>query len=150
MPYPQDGPVNLSVADIEACVDAILARVGEHVMCATPLGLGKPVPLLNALYARVKANPALHLSIHTALSLEVPRASGELERRFLDPYLQRTFAGVPALDYLGDLRADTLPPNIEIRIMMTTTITQQPPIPKPPLVARALCPPCGRAGGWYA
>ena len=83
-------------------------------MCATPLGLGKPAPLLNALYARAKANAKLHLSILTALSLEVPRAGSELERRFLDPYLQRTFAGVPALDYLGDLRANTLPPNIEL------------------------------------
>ncbi len=104
----------MSVADLEACVDAILARTGERVMCATPLGLGKPAPLLNALYARAKANAKLHLSILTALSLEVPRAGSELERRFLDPYLQRTFAGVPALDYLGDLRANTLPPNIEL------------------------------------
>ena len=104
----------MSVADLEACVDAILARVGERVVCATPLGLGKPVPLLNALYARVKANARLHLSILTALSLEVPRAGSELERRFLEPYLQRTFAGVPALDYLGDLRTNTLPANIEL------------------------------------
>ncbi len=104
----------MSVADLEACVDAILARTGERVVCATPLGLGKPVTLLNALYARVKAIPALHLSILTALSLEVPRASGKLERRFLEPYLRRAFAGVPALDYLNDLRGDTLPPNIEV------------------------------------
>jgi acyl-CoA hydrolase len=104
----------LSVADLEACVDAILARTGERVVCATPLGLGKPVSLLNALYARVKADARLHLSILTALSLEVPRAGNELERRFFEPYLRRTFAGVPALDYLGDLRNNTVPPNVGV------------------------------------
>ena len=40
----------LRTADLEAAVDAILARAGEDVVCGTPLGLGKPVPLLNALY----------------------------------------------------------------------------------------------------
>ena len=45
----------LRTSDLEAAVDAILARTGDKVMCATPLGLGKPVPLLNALYARIKA-----------------------------------------------------------------------------------------------
>ena len=80
--------------DLGAAVDAILARTGDRVDCATPLGLGKPVPLLNALYQRVKADSRLHLSIFTALSLEIPRASGELERRFLDPFLRRAFAGV--------------------------------------------------------
>src|SRR5437870_6973345 len=102
----------LRTADLEAAVDAILARAGEHVVCGTPLGLGKPVPLLNALYARVKANPRLRLSILTALSLEVPRAAGELERRFLEPYARRAFAGVPELDYMHDLRAGGLPPNV--------------------------------------
>src|SRR6185295_5026757 len=90
----------LRTADVEAAVDAILERTGEHVMCATPLGLGKPVPLLNALYSRVKGDPKKHLSILTALSLEKPRASSDLEKRFLDPFLARAFAGVPELDYL--------------------------------------------------
>ncbi len=72
------------------------------------------MPLLNALYARVKADPLLGLSIITALSLEVPRASGGLERRFLEPFAQRAFAGVPELDYLRDLRAGGLPPNVAL------------------------------------
>ena len=100
--------------DLEAAVDAILERTGERVMCATPLGLGKPVPLLNSLYARVKADSRRHLSILTALSLEMPRAGGELERRFLEPFLRRVFAGVPELDYLRDLRRGGLPSNIEL------------------------------------
>jgi acyl-CoA hydrolase len=104
----------LRTPDLEAAVDEILSRTGDRVVCGTPLGLGKPVPLLNALYQRVKAKPRLQLSIITALSLEVPHARSELERRFLEPYARRTFAGVPELDYLRDLRAGGLPPNIEL------------------------------------
>jgi acyl-CoA hydrolase len=104
----------LRTRDPNEAVDAILARAGKRVVCATPLGLGKPVPLLNALYARAKADPALHLSIVTALSLEVPRGASELERRFIEPFARRVFAGVPGLDYMRDLRGGGLPRNIEL------------------------------------
>jgi len=104
----------LRVADLQAAVDAIVARTGPRTACATPLGLGKPVPLLNELYARVKADPRRHLSILTALSLEIPSASSDLERRFLDPFVKRAFAGVPELEYLRDLRRGGLPSNIEL------------------------------------
>jgi acyl-CoA hydrolase len=102
----------MKTAELEAAVDAIVARVGKHIVCGTPLGIGKPVPLLNALYARVKAQPELRLTVITGLSLELPRAAGELERRFLEPYVRRAFAGVPELDYMRDLRAGGLPPNV--------------------------------------
>ena len=72
----------LRTSALAEAVDAIVQRAGERIACATPLGLGKPVPLLNALYQRVRADPRRHLSIFTALSLEIPRAAGELERRF--------------------------------------------------------------------
>ncbi len=101
-------------AQLDTAVDAILAHTKGHVVCATPLGLGKPVPLVNALYARVKADARLQLSIETALSLEIPRARGELERRFLEPYVQRAFAGVPELAYMRDLRGAGLPSNVEL------------------------------------
>src|ERR671918_2643400 len=104
----------LRTPDLEAAVDAILSRAGQRLVCGTPLGLGKPVPLLNALYARVKAQARLRLSIITGLSLELPRAAGELERRFLEPYVQRAFAGVPELGYMRDLRAGNLPPNVSL------------------------------------
>jgi acyl-CoA hydrolase len=102
----------LRTDDTGRAVDAILAAHGEHVACGTPLGLGKPVALLNALYGRIKADPARRLSILTALSLAIPRARGGLERRFLAPFARRTFQGVPELDYLGDLCGAGLPPNV--------------------------------------
>ena len=65
--------------DFEACVDWILQRVGSHIVMATPLGLGKPNGLLNALYRRVKADSGLHLKVYTALTLARP-APGSPER----------------------------------------------------------------------
>ena len=104
----------LRTEDLEAAVDAILARTGGQVVCGTPLGLGKPVPLLNALYTRVKADPKLRLSINTALSLEIPRASSDLESRFIAPFVKRIFEGVPELAYMRDLRKGLMPANIAL------------------------------------
>ena len=35
----------LRTAELEIAVDAILSRLGKHVICGTPLGLGKPVQI---------------------------------------------------------------------------------------------------------
>ena len=104
----------LRTDDTGRAVEAILGAHGSDVVCGTPLGLGKPVALLNALYGRVKADPARRLAILTALSLAIPRARGGLERRFLEPFLRRAFAGVPELDYLQDLCGAGIPANIAL------------------------------------
>ena len=44
-------------ADVEACVDAILAKVGKKIVLGLPLGLGKPNHLANALYDRARSDP---------------------------------------------------------------------------------------------
>lgn len=105
----------LMLDDVERCVDAIIARVGHDVRIGLPLGLGKPVELVNALYARSKADPALKLTILTALSLEQPELPAGVEGAFLGPFLERVFAGVPKLDYAADLRRKTLPPNVQVK-----------------------------------
>jgi len=102
----------LRTDDVGRAAEAILAAPGAEIVCGTPLGLGKPVALLNALYRRVKADPARRLAILTALSLAIPRARAGLERRFLEPFVARAFAGVPELDYLRDLCGPGLPPNV--------------------------------------
>ncbi|HEY0973057.1 MAG TPA: acetyl-CoA hydrolase/transferase C-terminal domain-containing protein [Solimonas sp.] len=104
----------LIVTDVDAAVDAIIARVGKRIVIGLPLGLGKPVELANALYARAVADPTLSLKILTALSLEIPAAGSDLERAFLKPFAERVFAGVPELDYMKALRAQRLPPNVEV------------------------------------
>jgi acyl-CoA hydrolase len=80
-----------------------------------PLGIGKPNPFVNALYRRIKGNPARRLRIITALSLERPVGKSELEAHFLEPFVERVFKDYPDLDYVKDLRAGTLPPHIEVR-----------------------------------
>ena len=73
-------------ADVEACVDAILAKVGKKIVLGLPLGLGKPNHLANALYDRARSDPSISLRIMTALSLAVPKGNSDLERRFLEPF----------------------------------------------------------------
>src|SRR3984885_468367 len=94
--------------------DAIVERVGKTIVLALPLGLGKANHIANALYDKAAADPALKLTIFTALTLEAPRAKNELERRFLDPIAQRVFAGYPALHYAAAVHKGNVPPNIEI------------------------------------
>lgn len=96
------------------CVEAILGRVGSRLVVGAPLGIGKPNHLLNALYRRAARDPSVHLTLITALSLEKPRAHGELERRFLEPFVARVFGDYPELDYMAALRHGTLPANVEI------------------------------------
>ena len=56
-------------ADVGHCVDAVLRRVGPHVVLALPLGIGKPNPLANEFYRRARRDPTIELTILTALSL---------------------------------------------------------------------------------
>ncbi len=67
---------------VELCAERIVARCGPRLAVAAPLGLGKPNALLNALFKRAQADPALSLQIFTALSLARPSPKSELERRF--------------------------------------------------------------------
>ena len=103
-----------SFTDVELIVDAIIARVGKRIVLGLPLGLGKANTIVNALYARAAADPSIHLKIFTALTPEVPRASGDLERRFLEPFAKRVFGNYPALTYARDQRAGKLLANIEV------------------------------------
>lgn len=94
--------------------DAIIARTGKRIVLALPLGLGKPNHLANALVERATADPSISLRIFTALTLEVPRASSELEKRFMGPVVERLFAGYPEMIYARELHRGRLPENIEV------------------------------------
>jgi hypothetical protein len=101
-------------ADANEIADAIVAKVGKTIVLGLPLGLGKAPHIANALFARAAADPSIKLTIFTALTLEKPRYKNVLERRFLEPVIERLFAGWPELAYAKALRAGTLPPNIEV------------------------------------
>ncbi len=103
------------INSIDAAVDHLLDTLPGDIVLGIPLGVGKPNPLVNALYRRIKGNPTRRLRIVTALSLEKPVGKSELERHFLEPLVARVFEDYPDLDYVKDLRAGHLPANIEVR-----------------------------------
>ena len=102
------------LSDLDLCIDAVLARLGRDLKVGLPLGLGKPVELVNALYARARQDAQLRLCFLTALSLERPVPGSELEAAFLEPFLARVFEGVPELDYARDASAGGLPANVRV------------------------------------
>jgi hypothetical protein len=105
-------PPDFSRADDIA--DRIIGDVGKTIVLGLPLGLGNANHIANALFARAAADPSIRLSIFTALTLEKPRPSSDLERRFITPVIERLFGGYPDLAYASALHANKLPPNIEV------------------------------------
>lgn len=104
----------MHLCSIDQAVEQVLARLPAHIHMGLPLGLGKPVAFVNALYARVREQPERRLTIYTALSLGRPSLGDGLQRRFLEPFVERVFADYEELSYLADLRNDSLPPNIRV------------------------------------
>jgi acyl-CoA hydrolase len=100
--------------DPARCAEAIVDRVGRDIRLAVPIGIGKPVLLVNALTRLAEADRSIKLHIFTGLSLTRPRYRTSLEERFAKPLLDRLFASYPDLAYAKALQAGTLPPNIEV------------------------------------
>ena len=97
-------------ADPEAIAEDIIRDVGTNLVVGLPLGLGKANHVVNALYARAKADRSISLTFFSALTLENPRPSNLLERRFIAPVIDRLFGSYPDLAYADALHAGELPP----------------------------------------
>jgi acyl-CoA hydrolase len=108
----QDATVRF--AEPDACVEATLSRVGKRIVLGLPVAIGKPNPLVNAFVRRAAGDPAINLTIITALSLRVPRGHSELERRFVEPFARRVFGDYPELEYVRLIEQGRLPANIEV------------------------------------
>ena len=100
--------------DTERCVDEVIRRVGKTITLGLPLGLGKPVRLVNALYQRAKDDPEINLHIFTALSLLAPTGGSSLEQRFMEPFAERLYGDIPDLQYARDVTKQRLPPNVQV------------------------------------
>jgi acyl-CoA hydrolase len=96
------------------CVDDVIASVGKDIRLAAPLGAGKANHLLNAFYQRAKSDPEISLVIYSALTLERPKGKSDLEKRFLEPMVERVFGNYPDLDYELDRVAGKLPDNVRV------------------------------------
>jgi acyl-CoA hydrolase len=100
---------------LDPVVDDAVERLGGRLVVGLPLGLGKPNRLVNAFYRRAREDPTLDLEFVTALSLDPPIPSSELERRFLEPFVERHFGtDYPRLDYVADLRKQAVPDNVRV------------------------------------
>ena len=98
----------------EIIVDEVIARLGNTINLATPLALGKANHVINAFYRRAKADPSINLNIMTALTLECPKGKSLLEKRFLEPFVERVFGDYPDLDFELDRVNKNLPANIRV------------------------------------
>jgi hypothetical protein len=101
-------------SDPEAIAEDIIRDVGTDLVVGLPLGLGKANHIVNALYARASADRSINLTFFSALTLEKPKPSNLLERRFIAPVIDRLFGGYPDLAYADALHAGALPPNIKV------------------------------------
>ncbi len=99
----------------QQCLDGLIAQLGKTLVVALPLGLGKPVELINALYARACQDPSLSLTILTALTLERPRESDPIRGRLLNPVFDRLYANYTEPSYATAVREAALPENIIVR-----------------------------------
>ncbi len=102
------------MTDADDLAAKIIAATGGDIRLALPLGLGKPVTLLNALTRAACSDPSVNLSIFTALTLERPSPGSDMEKRFLEPALDRLFGNYPEIHYARLLRDGELPDNIQV------------------------------------
>lgn len=100
--------------DADILAARIVETVGKRIVLGLPLGLGKAGRIANALYRRAAADPTIELDIFTALTLEPPSPSSDMERRFIGPFAERLFSGYERLAYADALRDGSLPKNITV------------------------------------
>lgn len=102
-------------SEFTAAIELLQEKLGKHWVIGTPLGIGKPNPLVNAIYDHAQQNIDVDLEIFTALSLEIPHGNSLLERRFLKSFTQRFFGQYPELKYIQAVKKNRLPDNISVR-----------------------------------
>jgi len=104
-----------SSGDAKALAQQLIEQTGGEIRLALPLGLGKANSLVNALTRAACDDPAIRLTILTALTLQRPVAGSDLQRRFIEPAADRLFGRYQPLLYAQMIDEGTLPANIEVR-----------------------------------
>ena len=82
-------------SDPVRCAEAIVDRAGRDIAIAMPIGVGKPVALVNALYRLAEADRRIRPAhLHGAEPGRPPYRT-TLERRFVEPLLERCSTTIP-------------------------------------------------------
>jgi hypothetical protein len=88
-----------------AAVDHVLDTIPGDIVLGIPLGMGKPNPFVNALYRRIKANPASAACASSPRCRWKSRWAQRPGAALPGPLVERVFGDYPDLDYVKDLRA---------------------------------------------
>jgi acyl-CoA hydrolase len=98
----------------DLAVEKIIAHIGKDIFMGVPLGIGKPVGMLNAFYKKACQDPSINLTIITGLTLARPVLKNTLEKNFVEPFLNRLIGDYEDLVYEIDRVAQRLPKNVKI------------------------------------
>mgnify|MGYP000256461146 CR=1 FL=1 len=96
------------------CVAQVRQRLGNDLRLALPLGLGKPVALVDAFYQAACDDSSLQLQILTALTLERPVDNDPIRGRLLGPVFDRVFAHYRQPLYATAVTKQQLPDNVSV------------------------------------
>jgi acyl-CoA hydrolase len=96
------------------CVEQVRKRLGNTLTLALPLGLGKPVALVDAFYQQACKHPELSLTVMTALTLERPQEDDPIRGRLLTPVFERLFRRYREPLYTTAERRGELPANVQV------------------------------------
>src|SRR5579872_693564 len=98
----------------DAAANEIIQQVGKNIVIGIPLGLGKPIGVVNALYRLASADPSIQLTICTGLTFARPLFNNELEKRLIEPILDRVLGDYEEILYEKPRVLQQLPPNITV------------------------------------
>jgi acyl-CoA hydrolase len=98
----------------ENAANEILNQVGKNIVIGIPLGLGKPVGIINALYRLASSDTSIHLTICTGLTFARPALNNILEKRLVEPILNRVLGDYEELLYEKDRVSQQIPENITV------------------------------------
>ncbi|MDR3490550.1 MAG: acetyl-CoA hydrolase/transferase C-terminal domain-containing protein [Gammaproteobacteria bacterium] len=92
----------------------IVQHVDKNVVIGVPLGIGKPIGVINALYRLALNDTSISLTILTALTLTRPKPREGLEKLFLEPILEKILGDYEDPLYEEVRVKQQLPNNIKI------------------------------------
>lgn len=98
-----------------AIAQSIIAQIGPSIVLGLPIGIGKATHVADALFKLAAADSSLSLTIFTGLTLQAPTGRSELEKRFLEPLVERLYANWPVPHYAEAIRNGTLPANVHVQ-----------------------------------
>jgi acyl-CoA hydrolase len=92
----------------------IVSYLDNKVVLGIPLGIGKPIGLVNALYQLALGDSTIELTIITGLTLARPTLKSGVEQRLVEPILDRVLGDYEDPLYESARVQEILPPNIRV------------------------------------